>query len=246
MNRLVVEVICAYLRMPYAPPDEHAAPDDVSKRQRHEELQVRTAAQRILANHLRDDTSASSPEPPNPPSSYWPDISLNLSGAHLVDFVLAHANLFSIDVNSATLTGETVFKGMRCELAFMQGTNFSGHTNFRGIEIANSAWISDSTFSGDAWFHGDEFYRSARFGRHVSFKGCTFNAKVRFEGVVFTGSADFRNATWPDGTISVEFHETVIEHPETTSLEVGADSSYWPEGWRLDTTGNYPTLKRSS
>ncbi|MET9226151.1 pentapeptide repeat-containing protein [Lentzea sp. NPDC003310] len=241
----IVDVICAYLRMPYASLDEQADADELIKRQRHEELQVRTAAQRILANHLRDDPSANSPESSNSLTSFWSNVHLDLSGAHLVHFTLAQANLLSINLNNATLAGETVFRGMQCESAFVQNTNFLGHTDFRGTQFTNSAWISSSIFADGVWFHGDKFYRPARFGRHVSFQGSTFNGKTRFEGVVFSGSADFRNATWPDGSTSVEFRDTVIEHPEATNPEAGANSNCWPDGWHLDATGAYATLKRS-
>ncbi|MGH3876405.1 MAG: pentapeptide repeat-containing protein [Actinophytocola sp.] len=60
-RQTVVDVICAYLRMPFTVP----APDDAVGQQ---ERQVRLTAQRLLARHL------SGPTP-------WRDIDLDLSGA---------------------------------------------------------------------------------------------------------------------------------------------------------------------
>ncbi|MGW6933535.1 pentapeptide repeat-containing protein [Lentzea sp. NPDC054927] len=79
----------------------------------------------------------------------------------------------------------------------------------------------------------------------MSFQGTTFHGKASFKGAVFAGSADFRNAEWISETATAEFQDTVVENPETTSPEVDASSSIWPDGWCLDTTGDHATLKRS-
>jgi hypothetical protein len=54
----------------------------------HQERQVRLTAQRILAEHLRDDRAEDkrSTDPPSP--RLWPDIRLDLVGATLIDFNL--------------------------------------------------------------------------------------------------------------------------------------------------------------
>lgn len=82
----IVEVICAYLRMPYTPPsnqpnpnpaelpatDKATAPADTSEHakadeeRRKEERQVRLAAQRILARHLKPTNEAGEANP-----AYW-------------------------------------------------------------------------------------------------------------------------------------------------------------------------------
>jgi hypothetical protein len=58
-RQTIVDVICAYLRMPYTPPDEQAPAEDAptEAHTRHEnrrqEQQVRLTAQKILSSNLR-------------------------------------------------------------------------------------------------------------------------------------------------------------------------------------------------
>ena len=57
-RQTIVDVICAYLRMPYTPPDDQALGEDAPKdahtrhEERRQELQVRLTAQRILSLSL--------------------------------------------------------------------------------------------------------------------------------------------------------------------------------------------------
>ncbi|MFB9923929.1 pentapeptide repeat-containing protein [Amycolatopsis halotolerans] len=244
-RQTVTNVVCAYLRMPYTPPDEQADLNEPTERQQREELQVRTTAQRILADHLRDEPLADRAQPPSSPNTFWAGIDLDLTGAHLLDFALAEARLVSINLNDATLAGETVFSGTTCELAFMQHTNFKGLADFRGTEFTNSAWFTSSVFADDVRFDGDQFYRPAKFGRHVSFRASAFHRKACFEGAAFSGSADFREVNWLGGAASVELKSTVIENPETTSPEADAAASAWPDGWHLAIASNHVTLERT-
>lgn len=88
-RQTIVDVICAYLRMPFTPPDDQApgegTPKGVYRRyeQQRQELQVRLTAQHILSAHLWPKTKA----------AFWGnDIDLNLTGAHLhqLDLVDCH------------------------------------------------------------------------------------------------------------------------------------------------------------
>ncbi|MEV8440801.1 pentapeptide repeat-containing protein [Actinosynnema sp. NPDC051121] len=241
-RQTVVDVYCAYLRMPYTPPDDHSDTDDPRHRERREELQVRRTAQSILARHLRNNRTANV-TPRSQGDTFWPGIHLQLDGAHLTGFALPDAHVDFIDLNRATLAGETVLKGLTCQLAFMQGAIFLGHTDLRGAEFTHTAWFSGATFGSVVWFHGDEFYRPARFGRHVSFQGCTFTATARFTGTAFGGSVDFRNITWAS-TPPADFHNAIVHNPDATSPEVGEEPSHWPEGWHPDTNSNPATLRQ--
>jgi hypothetical protein len=63
-RQTIVDVICAYLRMPYTPPDDQPPREDAPKdahtrhEKRRQELQVRLTAQRILTAHLRPEAAA--------------------------------------------------------------------------------------------------------------------------------------------------------------------------------------------
>src|SRR5439155_20523396 len=105
-RQTIVNVICAYLRMPFpltmpaskpepAAAGEQGVPDTKIETMTDElgdtwrqEKQVRLTAQRILAEHLHDKR-AKGQHPTDPPSSrFWPDIRLDLGGATLIDFNL--------------------------------------------------------------------------------------------------------------------------------------------------------------
>ena len=97
-RQIIVDVICAYLRMPFSPglaikpePEGAEAPEvPAAEAQRwpggtgdiwQQERQVRLTAQHILADHLGDDRARDqrSTDPPGP--RFWPGIRLNLAGA---------------------------------------------------------------------------------------------------------------------------------------------------------------------
>jgi hypothetical protein len=235
-RRTVVEVICAYLRMPYAPiehrsndtgsnpreqntklakPDVEVWQQESTGQQnadhREQELQVRLAAQRILTSHLRPEPNKDG-QPTNP--KYWTDISLDLTGAYLVDFNLSHCQAKTVTFNHATFVGETLFRGATFSMAFIQGATFvhgPDHdtfvADFRGARFISDVWFSFTTFARAPWFHADEFFPGAYFGRYASFKGATFSGGARFDGASFEGGIDFDEARtniytqnkWPKG-----------------------------------------------
>jgi hypothetical protein len=118
-RQTVVDVFCAYLRIPYAPPPrnepgaeqmEEVAPsaDDRDPARQslpehgpaREELQVRRTAQRLLTDHLRCPPQTSGQEaqllPSSPHQAFWPGISLDLTGATLVDFDFAQVSVIQV------------------------------------------------------------------------------------------------------------------------------------------------------
>ncbi|MEA5358581.1 pentapeptide repeat-containing protein [Amycolatopsis sp., V23-08] len=115
-RQTIVNVLCAYLRMPY----------DVEAKDR-EELQVRKTAQRILLLHLR----AGSVEQPN--EGFWPDVDLDFSGATLVGLTLTHCSIRSIVCFGAEFHELTSFRGteFRTKADFNQA-QFTGRADFRG------------------------------------------------------------------------------------------------------------------
>src|SRR5690606_3762918 len=83
-RQMVVDVLCAYLRSPFQPStgpeagaDDHDHPADNDTGR---ELQVRSSAQQILCRHLMCPSDGRSP------STYWGEMAVDLTGAHLVDF----------------------------------------------------------------------------------------------------------------------------------------------------------------
>jgi hypothetical protein len=101
-QQTIVDVICAYLRMPYTQPDDkppsEGAPPGAHTRHEHrrQELQVRLTAQRILAAHLRPDRG----------SEFWPYIDLDLTGAQLYKLNFANCRVRDARFSGAQFSGD--------------------------------------------------------------------------------------------------------------------------------------------
>jgi uncharacterized protein YjbI with pentapeptide repeats len=233
----IVNVICAYLRMPYTPPDDRAPSDDAPAEaharyeQRRQELQVRLTAQRLLAAHLRPDSS----------DVFWSGIDLDLTEAHLYDLDLAHCRLNSADFGGARFSGPPRFDGAYFggdarfdaayfgEDAWFSSAQFNGEARFNNAQFSRSARFDNAQFRGDAWFHRSRFsgfawfrearfsssarfvearFRSAQFAEvsfsaEAGFGGAQFNGPVRFNGAKFSGPAQFDKASF-DGFVGFD------------------------------------------
>lgn len=231
LRQTVVNVLCAYLRMPYTPPPEDAAPGDAELARSREELQVRHTAQDLLATHLRDEEYRGQRAESELPPTYWPGMSLDLSGAHLDGFSLIDCRVDSLECHDTRFAGEAMLRGLHCDLAFFQSAVFEGHTDFRGLNVEIDVWFSYSTFATEVWFHTDEFYPRTNLGHHAGFRGATFSIGARFNGATFSGSADFTDAEYEQGSESVNLNDVCIEDPNAVSPEIGNVPSTWPPGW---------------
>jgi hypothetical protein len=141
-RQTIVNVLCAYLRMPFAydpgRPGENA-----------EELQVRKAAQRILMLHLRTGPAE------RPSGDFWPDVDLDFSGATLVGLNLTHCSIRSI-----VCFGTRFF-----ELASFRGTEFRTKADFNKAHFRDRADFRGTAFGGDGdSFNGAVFAGPADFG----------------------------------------------------------------------------------
>ncbi|QRX92343.1 MULTISPECIES: pentapeptide repeat-containing protein [Streptomyces] len=200
-RQVVVEVICAYLRMPFDPPadcrdagglrDQDAAT--------HQERQVRSAAQNILARHLR-------PEPlgmrfegrgreviDNP--SYWPDVTLNLCGAVLVDVDFSECFLSEPAFDEAKFIGQSRFSGaVLLGSARFAHAEFKGYAAFDGVECMGHLFSHDSVYEGVADFRGSAFRQQHSLTRVIFkdeawFTDAQFYADVRLVDPSFPRSA---------------------------------------------------------
>jgi len=197
-RQTIVDVICAYLRMPYIPPDDQApgedAPDDVHARyeQRRQELQVRLTAQRILSAHLNPEAA----------EVFWADTDLNLTEAHLHQFDLAACHVRSAQFEGATFTGIAGFRDTKfAGTAEFGGGTFAGYARFAGAEFAGTAGFGGVTFARNAWFAGATFagtvaFLWAEFTGTAGFRGAKFAEYARFDRAKFVGDAWFDWATF--------------------------------------------------
>jgi uncharacterized protein YjbI with pentapeptide repeats len=194
-RQTVINVVCAYLRMPYETSQTELKKFDRSclcKREqgcieqlaRMEELQVRLTAQKIIADSLPSATSSNSNT--EPMRKQRTDISLDLRGATLVDFDL---------------------RGRRIKCSDFAGAKFISTAKFDGCRFSEDAWFFETTFDCVASFEGAIFdgraiftrtmfpgmldMRNAKFHSDSCFLGVTFGSTANFSESVFFGNIDF-------------------------------------------------------
>ncbi|WP_229068945.1 pentapeptide repeat-containing protein [Actinoplanes sp. DH11] len=207
-RQTVVNVLCAYLRMPYRPsssrgpdsigallpaqPSRQKPPSEIvtpAERDPAQELQVRLAAQRILAAHCRRDDGGPlvTPQP-------WGNVQLDLSGAVLVKMILRDASLRQATFSDAIFVGNADFTGTE----FTDGVSFV-RAEFRA-----------STEFGRATFDGKTLFDNTAFGDATDFTDCKFTGAASFKAARFRGRARFREAVLTEASfVSTRFEESV-------------------------------------
>lgn len=201
-RQTVTDVICAYLRMPYgllldAGPDTPLTEADTAARQ---ELQVRLAAQRLLKRHL-------TAEPADRSGTYWADLTIDLTEAHLIDFDLSFCHIHSINLTKARFSGNAWFDGTQFSgEAWFPETRFSGEAGFSKTQFSKGADFREARFNGSARFDRARFgdavlFIEVQFARYALFREVEFYGDARFDGVRVGEDAWFsemqvRGETW--------------------------------------------------
>ncbi len=247
LRQTVVNMLCAYLRMPGTEEEPHTV---------EQEREVRLTAQRILENHLKPG-----PDPDRPAGTFWSGMDLDLTGAKLVDLDLSRSRVRAARFSSAEFSQSASFRGAEfTALAVFHGSTFAGHAWFEGAhfhwgvnfgeaEFADATTFRNSDFSKSAMFDGATFHDFTEFGRAV------FNGEAWFGEVSFAGGADFHKAgfageahfedtkfrkrvqfddvTFYDGATfeGAEFTpgSTFAAYARVDGVE--SDMWWWPEGW---------------
>jgi Pentapeptide repeats (8 copies) len=176
-RQTVVNVICAYLRMPFEPPDEDSAADGG----RREEQHVRDTAVSILVTHLQpyvgirntpDDPrflwreAHTADVPANP--KFWPDIDVDLSGA-----TLARADFPSCRFRNAIFFGASFDGGM----THFTGCEFHGMANFNFADFDSIVDFTRARFYDMALFQNTKFAPRSSFGEVRFYAGVGMQAK---------------------------------------------------------------------
>ncbi|MEV6110774.1 pentapeptide repeat-containing protein [Streptomyces sp. NPDC051940] len=219
LRQTCIDVLCAYLRLPYTAEADLPA-DDAEARHSHLALrEVRHTTIRLISEHLRLDTT-------HPHSWQGHDFDFTAAVFDGGDFsgaifsggrVSFHESTFSggmVDFGKATFSGSTVDFG---KATFSGGTvNFYGAMFSSKVTFSNGRFVGmvsfdDATFSGAtvnfgaATFSGDDVsFTAATFsGGTVNFIAATFSSgTVGFNGATFSsGIVDFHWATFSGGTI---------------------------------------------
>ena len=219
-----VDVLCAYLRLPYHPDagDDDAGDDDPGGDARAKERlkfceirEVRHTAMRVIAEHLRDKGVEKQVA-----ARSWQGLNFNFSGVIFDGSTFSHARFSgpgSVDFGRAKFS--TSDKVSFHHVDFSGGTIKFRHTRF----IDGPVEFHDAKFSGGAVsFHDARFsggtvdfgravfsdgrvsFNDAKFSSGVvSFDGAEFSGGVvSFEGAEFCGGVvTFRGAIFSGGTV---------------------------------------------
>lgn len=207
-RQTIVNVICAYLRMPFAPeaptgkpkpeaaeaakvaPTEIETSPEAPGEQWQQERQVRLTAQRILADHLRIDWFEGQPAPGPVGPEFWPDMRLDLTGATLIDLNFYRVVAADARFAGAMFIGTAQFYEATFGGSSFQGAKFTQEAAFSRASFKGHADFSKATFAGKGWFS------QASFGRDADFNDASFNGDVMFYGAHFDDTAEFQPTTF--------------------------------------------------
>ncbi|CNE77382.1 Uncharacterised protein [Mycobacterium tuberculosis] len=198
-RQTIVNIICAYLRMPFAatfpgwivsdeelaelPPGERATVAAVVAEEAatwRQERDVRLTAQRLLHTQLLRSAS-------DGPRG---ELNVDLRGAVLIDLVLSGCSVFGATFKKAFFINFVNFHGTAITHASFDEASFGGFANFRETLFSEVAVFRKAFFAQDASFAGATFADIAYFGGTSSVGG------FRFEEAIFSNT---QNVETPPG-----------------------------------------------
>ncbi|MEU6672482.1 pentapeptide repeat-containing protein [Streptomyces sp. NPDC046727] len=199
-RQICIDVLCAYLRMPYQP-------DPQQQGYKEGEREVRRTIISVIGDHLQD---------PYAPSS-WCHENFDFRGA-IFD---------GGELSGSVFLGWADFRDVafRGPITFI-GSTFGHRVTFDGATFEGDVMFYGATFHGMAFFHNVVFrggrvtFQGAKFsGGHVVFERATFGgSRVDFDGATFTGAVvSFDRSAFSDG--SVEFTAAVFSDGEVSFNE---------------------------
>lgn len=206
-RRPIVNVWCAYLRMPFRDPEAKGLTEQ-ERAERRQELEVRLTVQRLLREHVHSGPYQDQPASP----WFWGDeLDVDLTGATLHNLTLSDRRIHPhTNFNNARFTDGVWFDRARFEgLALFIGARFESDALFGEATFEGDAWFANARFDGRAWFPkawfgsrawffkarlGDASFDKATFDGHTSFDKARFKGKVRFSRAM---ARHDREHNWP-------------------------------------------------
>jgi uncharacterized protein YjbI with pentapeptide repeats len=214
-RQTIVDLLCAYLRMPYQPPRQTPAPQSPPQRAGVSRPLLGSAARRRAT--VRLTPPAPRTEPPSdtaqeyqvrrtaqtilfhhlrggsstdaPVDTFWPGINLDLTGALLAPVNLIGCHITAADFTGATFTGDVWFDRARFGLnAVFTGVRFGGKVSFDGARFDHAADFAGVRFEQNARFE------DAHFEGEATFSQADFRASALFGDARFSGQAWFSEA----------------------------------------------------
>jgi uncharacterized protein YjbI with pentapeptide repeats len=192
-----VDVLCSYLRMPYAadPGEDASEPDRLAFAADRE---VRHTAIRVITNHLKADSLVP-----------WHGLDLDFTGVVFDggDFTEAEFNGGNISFTGAVFTGFVDF----CDARFSATVSFARakFCDGCGVNFGLTRYLSGLVLFDNADFRGgDIVFTYAEFsGARVNFASARFSgAHISFTYAEFSGShVSFVSAKFTGGTVDLAF-----------------------------------------
>ncbi|SDY69796.1 hypothetical protein SAMN05421504_106427 [Amycolatopsis xylanica] len=187
-RQTIMNVFCAYLRMPFTMSGEAKTETAARRALRdrepsprawglrppaeraevvvEDELQVRMTAQQLIENHLHADSPV-----------FWADMRLDLQRATLVNFTLQECTLRAGQFSYARFVGATHIARTTFEIsAWFYGCEFTALADFSGSDFAEGGVFSWTHFAWLAHFSGSK-------SRGLGFIGAVFDGELRFADV---------------------------------------------------------------
>jgi uncharacterized protein YjbI with pentapeptide repeats len=190
-----VDVLCAYLRMPYEPDPGPGAPElqrlayQATREVRHTVIQVITA-------HLRKDAAVS-----------WQGLNFNFTGVVFDGGDFRGAQFSSGEVNfrgAQFSSGRVYFRDVQfsgASVDFYAAQFSGGYVNFETAEFSGgTVFFAGAQFSGGiVYFGGAEFSGGMVFFGNAQFSG----SKLYFETAKFSGGTVYFGAQFSGGTLDL-------------------------------------------
>ncbi|WP_327031910.1 pentapeptide repeat-containing protein [Micromonospora ureilytica] len=181
-RQTIINLVCAYLRMPYSPPTLDATVHvhdglDEDQALRLNEREVRMAAQGVLSKHLEYfELEQELGFLPKGGPEFWAEMSVDLSGAVLEKFVFRNCAVRGLRLHRARFLNYAEFGGLFAR----------GYTNLAYAKFYGPADFAGAIFDPVVTFASAEFFGPAKFntmtaGELISFKDVQFDGPVRFE-----------------------------------------------------------------
>lgn len=215
-RQTIVDLVCAYLRLPYTEPQAPGIPSGTSREEatkirrrwedghRTDEHHVRRTAETMLVSPLKPGHAAA------PDARFWDGIRLNLQGAFLIAPDFSGCRITDAEFSASTF---------RAGAAFDNAT-FEDDARFGGVTIRGGASFAGATFRG-------RFFFGASVGWYADFRDATFASRT-----------SFRDATTPAPRADQDFSELGFPPPgfDLTGARTRAhgNSAVWPAGWTTD------------
>ncbi|MEU3170354.1 pentapeptide repeat-containing protein [Streptosporangium sp. NPDC006930] len=188
LRQTMIDVLCAYLRMPYAP--DPGDDGDPAQRLAFAGLrEVRHTIIRVIGAHLRENAAIS-----------WQGHDFDFTAVVFDggDFSRAVFSGGRVAFNSATFASGTV--------AFSNAMFSGGAVFFHGAVFSGGRVLfENATFSGGIVLFSEAVFSGGR----VLFENATFSGgRVAFSAATFSsGTVSFSKATFSGGTVAFEFAE---------------------------------------